>query len=96
MLPLARSSGQNISTMTCMVRAIDGRFLRSLHLRSTGMDVMLEMIHKAKLLRATIEEVPADLGRDVGCFVCQWLSVFLGGVDGLGCQLGLLFGGRQQ
>ena len=58
---LARVSGVRISTMTCMVRAIDGRFLRSLHLRSTGMDVMPEMIHKAKLLRATIEEVPAEL-----------------------------------
>jgi glycosyltransferase involved in cell wall biosynthesis len=58
---LARASGQRISTMTCMVRAIDGRFLRSLHLRNTGMDVMPEMIHKAKLLRATIEEVPAEL-----------------------------------
>jgi glycosyltransferase involved in cell wall biosynthesis len=58
---LARVSGVRISTMTCMVRVIDGRFLRSLHLRSTGMDVMPEMIHKAKLLRATIEEVPAEL-----------------------------------
>jgi glycosyltransferase involved in cell wall biosynthesis len=58
---LARASGQRISTMTCMVRAIDGRFLRSLHLRSTGMDVMPEMIHKARLLRASIEEVPAEL-----------------------------------
>ena len=58
---LARASGQQIATMTCMVRAIDGRFLRSLHLRSTGMDVMPEMIHKAKLLRASIEEVPAEL-----------------------------------
>ena len=58
---LARASGQKISTMTCMVRAIDGRFLRSLHLRSTGMDVMPEMIHKAKLMRASIEEVPAEL-----------------------------------
>ncbi|HEU5468953.1 MAG TPA: glycosyltransferase family 2 protein [Steroidobacteraceae bacterium] len=58
---LARASGERISTMTCMVRAIDGRFLRSLHLRSTGMDVMPEMIHKAKLLRASIEEVPAEL-----------------------------------
>jgi len=58
---LARASGQRIRTMTCMVRAIDGRFLRSLHLRSTGMDVMPEMIHKAKLLQATIEEVPAEL-----------------------------------
>jgi glycosyltransferase involved in cell wall biosynthesis len=58
---LARASGAQISTMTCMVRAIDGRFLRSLHLRSTGMDVMPEMIHKAQLLRASIEEVPAEL-----------------------------------
>ena len=58
---LARASGHKISTMTCMVRAIDGRFLRSLHLRSTGMDVMPEMIHKAKLMRASIEEVPAEL-----------------------------------
>jgi glycosyltransferase involved in cell wall biosynthesis len=58
---LARASGQRISTMTCMVRAIDGRYLRSLHLRSTGMDVMPEMIHKAKLMRASIEEVPAEL-----------------------------------
>jgi glycosyltransferase involved in cell wall biosynthesis len=58
---LARASGENISTMTCMVRAIDGRFLRSLHLRSTGMDVMPEMIHKAKLLRAHVEEIPAEL-----------------------------------
>ena len=58
---LARASGQQIKTMTCMVRAIDGRFLRALHLRSTGMDVMPEMIHKAKLLQATIEEIPAEL-----------------------------------
>jgi glycosyltransferase involved in cell wall biosynthesis len=58
---LARASGQRISTMTCMVRAIDGRFLRSMHLRSTGMDVMPEMMQKAKLLRASIEEVPAEL-----------------------------------
>ncbi len=58
---LARSSGVRISTMTCMVRVIDGRFLRSLHLRSTGMDVMPEMIHKARLLRASVEEIPAEL-----------------------------------
>lgn len=44
-----------------MVRAIDGRFLRSLHLRSTGMDVMPEMIHKARILRASFEEMPAEL-----------------------------------
>ena len=58
---LARAAGYRISTSTCMVRAIDGRFLRSIHLRSTGMDVMPEMIHKAKILRASIEEIPAEL-----------------------------------
>jgi glycosyltransferase involved in cell wall biosynthesis len=58
---LARASGHQLSTMTCMVRAIDGRFLRSLHLRNMGMDIMPEMIQKAKLLRASIEEVPAEL-----------------------------------
>ncbi len=58
---LARAAGHRISTSTCMVRAIDGRFLRSLHLRSTGMDVMPEMIHKAKILKASFEEVPAEL-----------------------------------
>ena len=58
---LARASGHRISTLTCMVRAFDGRFLRSLHLRSMGMDVMPEMIHKAKMLRASFEEVPAEL-----------------------------------
>ncbi len=58
---LARASGHRFSTLTCMVRAIDGRFLRSLHLRNTGMDVMPEMIHKAKILRASFEEVPAEL-----------------------------------
>lgn len=58
---LARASGHPFSTLTCMVRVIDGRFLRSLHLRSTGMDVMPEMIHKARILRASFEEVPAEL-----------------------------------
>ena len=58
---LTRASGHRLSTLTCMVRAFDGRFLRSLHLRSMGMDVMPEMIHKAKILRASFEEVPAEL-----------------------------------
>jgi len=58
---LARVSGQRFSTMTCMVRAIDGRFLRSLNLRNMGMDIMPEMILKANVLRASIEEVPAVL-----------------------------------
>lgn len=58
---LARASGQKLSTMTSMVRAIDGRFLRSLNLRSMGLDIMPEMIQKADVLQASIEEVPAEL-----------------------------------
>lgn len=58
---LARASGHRLSTLTCMVRAFDGRFLRTLHLRRTGLDAMPEMIHKARILGASIEEVPAEL-----------------------------------
>jgi hypothetical protein len=46
---LARASGERISTMTCMVRAFDGRFLRSMHLRNTGMDVMPRVAARAYL-----------------------------------------------
>lgn len=51
----------NVSTLTCMVRAYDGLFLRSLVLRSTGMDLMPEVIYKTMILRGRIEEVPAHL-----------------------------------
>lgn len=50
-----------ISTLTCMVRAYDGRFLRSLALRSTSMALMPEIIFKAMILNARILEVPAHL-----------------------------------
>ncbi len=58
---LARVSGHPFSTLTCMVRGFDGRFLRSLHLRGMGMDVMPEIIHKAKILGASFAEIPAEL-----------------------------------
>lgn len=51
----------NYSTWTCMVRAFDMRFLRGLHLRGSGMEIMPEIVQKAMILRARIEEVPADL-----------------------------------
>ena len=44
-----------------MVRVYDGRFLRSLNLRSKGMEVMPEIIYKARMLNARIEEIPAHL-----------------------------------
>ncbi len=62
---LSLSARARLSTLTSMARAYDGRFLRSLNLRSTGMDVMPEIIHKAMMLRARIEEVPACLDWNV-------------------------------
>jgi glycosyltransferase involved in cell wall biosynthesis len=49
------------STLTCLVRAYDGPFVRSLNLRAMGMEVMPEMIYKSMVLRATIDQVPATL-----------------------------------
>lgn len=51
----------HLSTLTCMVRAYDGDFVRSLNLRATGMEVMPEMIYKAMILRGRIEQIPAHL-----------------------------------
>ena len=51
----------HISTLTGMVRAYDGPFIRSLDLRSTGMDIMPEAVYKAMVMRATISEVPGRL-----------------------------------
>lgn len=50
-----------LSTITCMVRAYDGPFIRSLVLRSTGMDVMPETVYKAMIMRAKIDQIPAHL-----------------------------------
>lgn len=51
----------NLSTLTGMVRAYDGKFLRSLSLKSTSMEINPEIIYKAMLLRAQVEEIPAHL-----------------------------------
>lgn len=50
-----------LSTLTGMVRAYDGRFLRGLRLRAMSMDINPEVIYKAMLMRARIEEIPARL-----------------------------------
>jgi glycosyltransferase involved in cell wall biosynthesis len=54
-------SNGKLSTLTCLVRAYDGPFIRSLNLRAMGMEVMPEMIYKSMVLRATIDQVPATL-----------------------------------
>jgi glycosyltransferase involved in cell wall biosynthesis len=58
---LAASVQGHLSTLTSMVRVYDGPFLRSLNLRSMGMDVMPEILYKAKMLGARVEEIPAHL-----------------------------------
>lgn len=51
----------NISTLTGMVRVYDAEFLRTLNIKSNGMDINPEIIHKAMLLNARIDEIPAHL-----------------------------------
>ena len=51
----------NVSTLTGMVRAYEAPFLKSLNLKSKGMGVNPEIIYKAMILRAQVEEVPGYL-----------------------------------
>lgn len=51
----------HFSTLTSMVRAYDGPFIRAMNLRALGMDVMPEVVYKSMILRAAIDEVPARL-----------------------------------
>lgn len=51
----------HFSTLTSLVRVYDGPFIRSLDLRSMGMDVMPETLYKAMVLQARIDEMPARL-----------------------------------
>jgi len=51
----------NISTLTSMVRAYDGPYIRAMHFRSTGLDLMPETLYKAMIVRAKIDELPARL-----------------------------------
>jgi len=51
----------NISTITCMVRVYDGRFVRAMDFRSKGLDLMPETLYKAMIVRAEIAEMPARL-----------------------------------
>ena len=51
----------HFSTLTSMMRAYDGNFIRSVNLRSMGMDIMPETVHKAMILGGEIVEVPGRL-----------------------------------
>jgi glycosyltransferase involved in cell wall biosynthesis len=58
---LSATAKGSLSTLTGMVRAYDARFLRTLDLRAMGMEINPEIIYKAMMLRARIEEIPAHL-----------------------------------
>jgi len=58
---LSLASKGRLSTLTGMVRAYDGKFLRSLNLRATGMEINPEIVYKATLLGAELQEIPAHL-----------------------------------
>ena len=49
---LAASSQYDISTVTGLVRAYDGLFIRSLNLKSMGPEINTEILYKAQILRA--------------------------------------------
>lgn len=58
---LARMAQGELHTVTGMVRAYDGPFIRTLDLKAADVDVNTEIIYKAQILRARIEEIPAEL-----------------------------------
>ena len=58
---LSMTAQGRISTITGLVRAYDGRFIRDLDLKAVDVDVNIEIVYKAQVLRARIVEVPAVL-----------------------------------
>ena len=54
-------SKTDLSTITCMVRAFEGDFIRRMDLRAVGMEIMPEVVYKSLILRANIQEIPAHL-----------------------------------
>lgn len=58
---LAVSSSHDVTTVTGMVRAYDGPFVRSLNLKAMGPEINAEILYKAQVLRARVVEIPAHL-----------------------------------
>lgn len=58
---LAASSQYPIKTVTGMVRAYDGNFIRGLSLKAMGPEINTEIMYKAQIMRARVVEVPAHL-----------------------------------
>jgi hypothetical protein len=58
---LSRAVHGYIETLTGMVRAYDGPFIRGLALKAPNTDINLEVIYKTMILRGRIVEIPAVL-----------------------------------
>lgn len=58
---LAVTSEHDVTTVTGMVRAYDGPFVRSLNLKAMGPEINSEILYKAQILRARVVEIPAHL-----------------------------------
>ncbi|MDO8364913.1 MAG: glycosyltransferase family 2 protein [Actinomycetota bacterium] len=58
---LAIASQYDVKTVTGMVRAYDGQFIRSLSLKSMGPEINTEILYKAQVMRARVAEIPAHL-----------------------------------
>jgi len=58
---LSAGSQYDLHTVTGMVRAYDGAFIRSLSLKSMGPEINTEILYKAQIMRARVAEIPAHL-----------------------------------
>ncbi len=58
---LSNAALDDIKTLTGMVRAYDGPFIRGLSLKAVDVDINVEILYKTQLLRGTIVEIPAHL-----------------------------------
>lgn len=58
---LAAASQGDLATVTGMVRAYDGPFVRSLNLKAMGPEINTEILYKAQIMRARVVEIPAHL-----------------------------------
>jgi glycosyltransferase involved in cell wall biosynthesis len=58
---LSRVTHSRVATVTGMVRAYDGPFIRSLDLKAMGPEINTEILYKAQIMRARVVEIPAHL-----------------------------------
>lgn len=58
---LCLASKNSVTTLTGLVRVYDADFLKSLALKSPGMEINPEILHKAALMHEPVDEIPAHL-----------------------------------